>query len=302
MAEPDWNPDTGGRSLAEILREAGIESANRAARRRSWDDPEETGIRQRRAEAAAAGRPDLGRRKSDRSLDEPPPVPERRSATDRLAADRLAADRLAADRLAPERRAPDRRAGSERRPAADPREMRRPEPGPTTAAIPGMRPDRKPGVPVVGAMPSGPVQTRRAAEPPPQRATDRAARRAAPVESHPSTGPIPVVRPEQFEDAGDLDSTPQESALAWLRFAGELIIALAAGVGVYFAATLLWENVPHLAVLLAPLAVTALVAGVGVWRQKQGREPVGPRLLAVLVFAGTLLTIAPAAGLLAGGS
>jgi hypothetical protein len=180
--------------------------------------------------------------------------------------------------------------------------MRRPEPGPTTAAIPGMRPDRKPGVPVVGTMPSGPVPTRRAAEPPPQRATDRTARGAAPVESHPSTGPIPVVRPEQFEDADDLDSTPRESALAWLRFAGELIIALAAGVGVYFAATLLWENIPHVAVLLAPLAVTALVTGVGVWRQRQGREPVGPRLLAILVFAGTLLTIAPAAGLLAGGS
>ena len=165
----------------------------------------------------------------------------------------------------------------------------------------GKRPDRKPGVPVVGTMPSGPVHTRRAAEPPPQRSTDRAARRAAPGEAHPSTGPIPVVRPEQFEDADDLDSTPRESALAWLRFAGELIIALAAGVGVYFAATLLWENVPHVAVLLAPLAVTALVAGVGYWRQKQGRDPVGPRLLAILVFAGTLLTIAPAAGLLAGG-
>ena len=276
MAEPDWNPDTGGRSLAEILREAGIESANRAARRRSWDDPEETGIRQRRAEAAAAGRPDLGRRKSDRSLDEPPAVPERRMA-------------------------PERRTAADRRPAADPREMRRPEPGPTTAAIPGMRPDRKPGVPVVGTLASGPVQTRRAAEPPPQRATDRSARPAAPVESHPSTGPIPVVRPEQFDDADDLDATPQESALAWLRFAGELIIALAAGVGVYFAATLLWENIPHVAVLLAPLAVTALVMGVNLWRQRQGREPVGPRLLAILVFAGTLLTIAPAAGLLAGG-
>jgi hypothetical protein len=275
MAEPDWNPDTGGRSLAEILREAGIESADRAARRRSWDDPEETGIRQRRAEAAAAGRPDLGRRKSDRSLDEPPAVPERRMA-------------------------PERRSAADRRPAADPREMRRPEPGPTTAAIPGMRPDRKPGVPVVGTLASGPVQTRRA-EPPPQRATDRSARTAAPVESHPSTGPIPVVRPEQFDDADDLDATPQESALAWLRFAGELIIALAAGVGVYFAATLLWENIPHVAVLLAPLAVTALVMGVNVWRQRQGRDPVGPRLLAILVFAGTLLTIAPAAGLLAGG-
>jgi hypothetical protein len=276
MAEPDWNPDTGGRSLAEILREAGIESADRAARRRSWDDPEETGIRQRRAEAAAAGRPDLGRRKSDRSLDEPPAVPERRMA-------------------------PERRSAADRRPAADPREMRRPEPGPTTAAIPGMRPDRKPGVPVVGTLASGPVQTRRAAEPPPQRATDRSARTAAPVESHPSTGPIPVVRPEQFDDADDLDATPQESALAWLRFAGELIIALAAGVGVYFAATLLWENIPHVAVLLAPLAVTALVMGVNVWRRRQGRDPVGPRLLAILVFAGTLLTIAPAAGLLAGG-
>ncbi|HEY0400514.1 MAG TPA: hypothetical protein VGD09_00745 [Blastococcus sp.] len=271
MAEPDWNPDTGGRSLAEILREAGIESANRAARRRSWDDPEETGIRQRRAEAAAAGRPELGRRKSDRSLDEAPPAPERRAA-------------------------------SERRPAADPRAMRRPEPGPSTAAIPGLRPDRKPGVPVVGTMASGPVQTRRTAEPPGQRSTEDSAQRAAPAGSHPSTGPIPVVRPEQFEDADDLDATPQESALAWLRFAGELIIALAAGVGVYFAATLLWENMPHVAVLLAPLAVTALVTGVGVWRQRQGREPVGPRLLAILVFAGTLLTIAPAAGLLAGGS
>jgi hypothetical protein len=272
MAEPDWNPDTGGRSLAEILREAGIESANRAARRRSWDDPEETGIRQRRAEAAAAGRPELGRRKSDRSVD------ERR----------------------PERAAPERRAAAERRPAADPLDMRRAaaEPGPSTAAIPGLRPDRKPGVPVAGTMSSGPVQTR--AEPPAQRSAQRSARRPAPVESHPSTGPIPVVRPDQIDDLDEADATPRESALAWLRFAGELIIALAAGVGVYFAATVLWEMVPYVAVLLAPLAVAGLVAGVGLWRQRQGREPVGPRLLTVLVFAGTLLTIAPAAGLLAG--
>jgi hypothetical protein len=287
MTEPDWNPDTGGRSLAEILREAGIESANRAARRRSWDDPEETGIRQRRAEAAAARRPDLGRRRSDR-LDEEPPAPERRAP---------------------------------RRPV---------EPGPTTAAIPGMRPDRKPGVPAATLHPSAPIppmrerrtpepeRERRTPEPereqrtpeaerergdrrPGQRVTERPSRRAQAVDPHPNTGPIPVVRPDQFEDADDLDSTPRESALAWLRFAGELIIALAAGVGVYFAATLLWENIPHVAVLLAPAAVTGLVTGVGMWRQRQGREPVGPRLLAILVFAGTLLTIAPAAGLLAGG-
>ena len=285
MAEPDWNPDTGGRSLAEILREAGIESANRAARRRTWDDPEETGIRQRRAEAAAAdgaaGRTGYGRRRSDLAEPDrpdfttPPPGGERRGQPERRTA----------------RRAPD----------------------PSTAAIPGLRPDRKPGVPAGSPMPSAPVPgapaprealpskpvpalERRAARDIPQRASARPAK-----DEHPSTGPIPVVRPDEA-GADELDATPRESALAWLRFAGELVVALAVGVGIYFAATVLWEIVPHVAVLLAPLAVTALVTGVGVWRQRQGREPVGVRLLAVLVFAGTLLTIAPAAGLLAAGS
>jgi hypothetical protein len=290
MAEPDWNPDTGGRSLAEILREAGIESATRAARRRSWDDPEETGIRQRRAEAAAAdgaaGRTGHGRRRSDLAEPDrpdfttPPPGAERRRQPERRSA----------------RRAPD----------------------PSTAAIPGLRPDRKPGVPAGAPMPSAPVPGLSGAPAPrealhskpvpvverrpgrdiPQRGSARPAR-----DEHPSTGPIPVVRPDQAgADVDEADATPRESALAWLRFAGELVIALAVGVGIYFAATVLWEIVPHVAVLLAPLAVTALVTGVGVWRQRQGREPVGVRLLAVLVFAGTLLTIAPAAGLLAAGS
>jgi hypothetical protein len=273
MAEPDWNPDTGGRSLAEILREANIESASRAARRRSWDDPEETGIRQRRVEAAAADRAGYGRRKSDQSVDEPAPARDR----------------------------PD---------------FSRPAPEPSTAAIPGLRPDRKPGVPAApSAAPVAPARERRATHSAPQRAAERAAERVAErtpdravrVAEHPSTGPIPVVRPGRFDepdidDADDLEATPRESALAWLRFAGELVIALAAGVGVYFAATVLWEMVPHVAALLAPLAVTGLVAGVGMWRHKQGREPVGPRLLATLVFAGTLLTIFPAAELLSRGS
>lgn len=296
MAEPDWNPDTAGRSLAEILREAGIERADRANRRRSWDDPDETAIRQRRAEAAAdrSNTGGFGRRKSD-------------------FAERLEAQAAAA-------------------PPAERRQVRRPVPEPSTAAIPGLRPDRKPGVPhpsgthpsaplpagplTSGPMLSGPVpplRERRTAERVPasrerERVRDRdrvpsrpSKARAPKVEVHPSTGPIPVVRPEDIDadlDA-DLDTTPKESALAWLRFAGELVIALAAGVGVYFAATLLWEQLPHLAVFLAPLAVAGLVAGVSVWRQRQGREPIGPRLLGLLVFAGTLLTIAPAAGLLA---
>jgi hypothetical protein len=265
MAEPDWNPDTGGRSLAEILREAGVESAARQqARRRRLDDDDDTGIRQRRAsDAAAAERAGFSRRREDV---EPKPAQAR-----------------------PSRPAPSVTAG------------------PSTAAIPGLRPDRKPGVP----QPSAPVPPlRRAAEAAgAQRTTPRTGARAgdgeerrgstrAPArESHPHTGPIPVVRADDLPDT-DLDASPQESALAWLRFGGELLIALAAGVGIYFAATVLWEMVPRLAMFLAPLAVTGLVAGVNLWRNRQGAEPVGSRLLAVLVFAGTLLTIAPAANLL----
>ena len=76
-------------------------------------------------------------------------------------------------------------------------------------------------------------------------------------------------------------------------------MAAAVGVGVYFAFTVLWEMLPHLAVVASPLVVTGLVAGVGAWRQRSGRGPLGIRLLALLVFAGTVLTILPAAGLLA---
>lgn len=94
--------------------------------------------------------------------------------------------------------------------------------------------------------------------------------------------------------------TARESALSWALFAGELVLALAAGVGVYFAFTVLWELLPYVALAAAPLTVTALVAGVAAWRSRRGGAQLGLRLLAALLFAGTLLVIAPAAALLAG--
>ena len=304
MAEPDWNPDTGGRSLAEILREAGIESANRAAAAAAGTTPTRPGSasdgqRPRRR----AGRPGYGRRRSDR--------PRASPRTSRRSPGR--------PRPARERAAPRLRDERGRSPTLPPRAAARRARRAPTAAIPGLRPDRKPGVPAGGAMPAAGPRRRRpstaprpAPEPAAAAPVRAGARRGAP-RRRPSAGPrrsavaarrrrgrLPVGPiPVGPEDADDLDATPQESALAWLRFAGELVIALAAGIGIYFAATLLWENVPYLAVLLVPMAVTGLVAGVGAWRQRQGREPVGPRLLAILVFAGTLLTVAPAAGLLA---
>src|SRR5690348_16964168 len=66
MAEPAHNTETGGRSLADILREAGIENPSRSGRRRRWDDVDDTGTHQRRRDADdAATQGGYGRRSSD---------------------------------------------------------------------------------------------------------------------------------------------------------------------------------------------------------------------------------------------
>jgi hypothetical protein len=127
--------------------------------------------------------------------------------------------------------------------------------------------------------------------------------RARAAEAHPVTGPIPVQKAAASADLPVEDEEPltgRESALAWARFVGELVVALAVGIGLYFAFTVLWELMPYVALVAAPVTVTALVAGVAAWRQKRGQGALGVRLLAVLLLAGTVLVIAPAAGLLAG--
>ncbi len=301
MAEPDWNPDTAGRSLAEILREAGIEAPRSGRRGRRWDDPEDTGgIRQRRSGPPSGDNPGFGRRASDlRPADAP--SPRARAADPSTAAipglrgpsrtpdvpgvstpPPVQRDRRTAD---PEPPVDRERSTGRQRPVDDERSTGRQRPvdrdrPPERDRPAGRRATGEPGVESTG------------------RVTDRPLK--PPADAHPSTGPIPVVR------AGDTvldeeEAGPRESALAWLRFAGELVIALAAGIGVYFLATVLWEQVPYVAVVLAPLAVTGLVAGVSVFRRRLGREPMGAPLLAVLVFAGALLTIMPAAGLLSAG-
>jgi len=339
MAEPRRDPETGGRSLAEILREAGIESPTRGRRRR--DDPDDTGIRQRRAEAEAAtdtgsisGRP-YGRRASDLRIAAPTPERDGPAADPSTAAipglrpsgkpdvpgataepgvvrERRPEERRPEERRPEEHRAENQRGGGDRRTGDDRRagDRRTPERRPAQSEV--RRPEERRQADrrlddrraderaPVEPRPDRRAADRRPAEAPVEgRRPGRVRASAGPVDDNPSTGPIPIV-PDDLEPA-DLDSTPKESALAWVRFGGELVIALAAGVGIYFLFTVIWEMLPHLAVLVAPLAVTGLVAGVGAYRHKMSREPVGPKLLAVLVFAGTLLTVAPAAGLLATG-
>ncbi len=313
MAETDWNPDTGGRPLAEILREAGIDTS-RAARRRRWDEPDaEPVVRQRRPDAEpAADRAVLGRRRSDAEITA---AAEAGSGVARAAASRAGALQPMPSRAGSAPGFPPVRPAEERRTTAGAATA-----GPATAAIPGLRPDRTPGVPhpsaplpdiTLGSLRADPARDRaaaRAAERSTARATEREAARdtgrtglraprtgpgAALREEHSHTGPIPGLGA-----AADEAGTPA-GPLAWLRFVGELVVAVAVGIGVFFAATLLWEMAPYLALVLVPVAVASLVAGVGLWRQRQGSGPVGPRLLGLLVLAGTLLTIVPAAQLLA---
>jgi hypothetical protein len=351
MADPVRDPETGGRPLADILREAGIENPSRTGRRRRWDDLDDTGIRQRRPDGdreEPGARTGYGRRAGDVALDRPdvdpssgmarvrdsrfrrpqpgdarsaggpsapsaPSAPAERGRTgprdDRARPDRPREERLRLDRPRQERprqevsrdtgrdllRDPVRDTGRRAPVPAESPRTDRGDGGPSTAAIPGLRPSRTPAVPApVGAPATGTATatTGTAAavtgQTPVRERRHRAA--APPVDA---TGPLPAV-----DATGEIPAAPRESALAWLRFAGELVIAAAVGVGVYFAFTVLWELVPHLAVVASPLVVTGLVLGVGAWRQRSGRGPVGTRLLGALVFAGTILTILPAAGLI----
>ena len=128
MAEPDWNPDTAGRSLAEILREAGIESANRAPAGAPGTTPRRPASASGRAEAAA-----------------------RRTPGCRTAQERPVADER--HRAAPPSGGRPPRAG--RRP--DPRHARPPPSRAVPAAIPACGPTASPASPrAVGTMPSTP--------------------------------------------------------------------------------------------------------------------------------------------------
>jgi hypothetical protein len=329
MSQPD-SGEHSVRSLAEILREHGLETelgTRPGRRRRTTDDPEVTG-RSPRVEPTprpqAPGRPaDAPRAAAPVRTPGQAPAAARTPAVSSPArtpagswADRSSGARPAAGLAGPAApaREPAARASA---PRAEPA-VRAPGSSPgdrlsTTGRV-GTRADVAPP-PVRGGRRSSdlsPPTTASPAAPAAEPATGlfgtgpstsaiRAVGGAATggrAEAHPVTGPIPVQRAEPAED--DEPLTGKESALAWVRFVGELVLALAVGIGLYFAFTVLWELMPYVALVAAPVAVTALVAGVAAYRQRRGQGSLGVRLLAVLTLAGTVLVIAPAAGLLAG--
>jgi hypothetical protein len=326
MSEPD-SGEYSVRSLADILREHGLETelgTRPGRRRRTTDEPGSTGRSPRVGPAVQAPASAPGAR-SSAPVRPPGPAP---------AAARSAP--AAAPVRAPVTTWPDPSASASRPaaglagPATPPREPGTARPSPTSRAQPSAQREVQ-DAPVGPLSSTGPVGPRGDVAAPPVRsgrrrsdqlAADPAGGRPpavrAPTTSaipatgaatsshraadHPVTGPIPVQRGAAEATAGEDDEplTGRESALAWFRFVGELVVALAVGIGLYFAFTVLWELMPYVALIAAPVAVTGLVAGVAAWRQRSGQGVLGVRLLAVLLLAGTVLVIAPAAGLLAG--
>jgi hypothetical protein len=328
MSQPN-SGEYSARSLAEILREHGLETelgTRPGRRRRTSDDPEATGRSPRvepapRAPSPAqrpAAAPPAARAAASARTPGPAPAavrsppagssPARSSApvwTDQPApgvrpAAGLAGPAAPVREPAPPRVPPSR---AEPAPRVDPDSDRMKSTGRVVARAdvtpPPVRSGRRKGdTDADAAGPSFGAGPSTSAIP-----ASGVAARARAAESHPVTGPIPVQKAATPADAPVEDEEPltgRESALAWARFVGELVVALAVGIGLYFAFTVLWELMPYVALVAAPVTVTALVAGVAAWRQKRGQGALGVRLLAVLLLAGTVLVIAPAAGLLAG--
>jgi len=100
--------------------------------------------------------------------------------------------------------------------------------------------------------------------------------------------------PDEIESAAALPS----GALSWAILAVELLAALGLGVAAWYAFSALWDLMPYVAAFIGPLVVTGLVAVAGALRARTGRNPLGLPTLCILVFAGTVLVVLPAAALI----
>ncbi|MDQ3735651.1 MAG: hypothetical protein M3400_16920 [Actinomycetota bacterium] len=127
-----------------------------------------------------------------------------------------------------------------------------------------------------------------------------AVRQARPVgaagTSHANRSPSPLAS-SPAEDPEETDAAlPLRGGVAsWAILAVELLAALGLGVGAWYAFSALWELLPYVAAFSGPLVVTGLVAVAGALRARTGRNPLGLPTLCILVLAGMVLVVLPAA-------
>jgi hypothetical protein len=104
--------------------------------------------------------------------------------------------------------------------------------------------------------------------------------------------------PEDDPDEEDSAVPRTSGVLSWAILGVELLAALGLGVAAWYAFSALWDLLPYVAAFAGSLVVTGLVAVAGALRARTGRNPLGLPTLCILVFAGTVLVVLPAATLI----
>ena len=119
---------------------------------------------------------------------------------------------------------------------------------------------------------------------------------STPATSHSNRSASPVATTAPA-DPDEIDSAaPIRAGVAsWAILAVELLSAVGLGIAAWYAFSAVWELLPYVAAFLGPLVVTGLVAVAGALRARTGRNPLGLPTLCILVFAGTVLVVLPAA-------
>ena len=106
--------------------------------------------------------------------------------------------------------------------------------------------------------------------------------------------PVPAKKDDEFaalEAALDEDEVIdyEDNTISWPAMIGQALLAIAAGVGIFFGFSLLWSNLPSIVVLVLALAVTLLLVGLvhALLRHND-------KLLMLLAFVvGLILTFGP---------
>lgn len=228
-----------GRSAADILREAGIDSTGRGGRRRRAEPDEEV-------------REAPGPEPAPREVDETAPVPT----------------------IGRRRRA---------EPDAEPPPPAPPALDPPTPALPALDPPTP-------APPAPPTPAR----PTPREIPDL----GGPAAPRGTEIPDLAVQADSRGERTARASTAR-TALGWLLFLVELVVAAVLGVLIWYAFSLLWELYPYVAALAAPFVLTGIVIGGRIVRVRSGRR-LGLSTLVTLLLVGSLLVVLPAAAVLSG--
>lgn len=113
--------------------------------------------------------------------------------------------------------------------------------------------------------------------------------------AHGNRSPSPLSGAPAPDPAEESAVAVRGGAAGWAILVVELLAAAGLGVGAWYAFSALWELLPYVAAFAGPLVVTGLVAVAGALRARTGRNPLGLPTLCILVFAGTVLVVLPAA-------